>query len=158
MSHEMRVERVFDAAPEDVFDAFTDPEGLEEMYGLDDPGWIVESEGDLRVGGVWSVAFGPSRNELYRFTHVFEVVDRPRRVVFASTETAPDGFSFDTDVEVTFREQDGKSLMSLVQKGFPSAEIRDGHEVCLPHAFDRVERFIHARVSGKGPGQRRRAS
>jgi uncharacterized protein YndB with AHSA1/START domain len=152
MSHEMRVERVFDAAPEEVFDAFTDPEGLEELYGLDDPGWIVESEGDLRAGGTWSVAFGPSRGELYRFTHVFEVVDRPRRVVFASTETAPDGSSFDTDVEVTFEEEGGKTRMKIVQRGFPSAEVRDLHMVGLPHAFDRVERFIHAQVSGEGTG------
>jgi uncharacterized protein YndB with AHSA1/START domain len=49
VSHELRFGR--------VFDAFTDSEGLEEMYGLDEPGWIVESEGDVRVGGVWRVAY-----------------------------------------------------------------------------------------------------
>jgi uncharacterized protein YndB with AHSA1/START domain len=152
VSHELRFERVFDAAPEEVFDALTDPEGLEEMYGLDDPGWIVESEGDLSVGGTWRVAFGPSRNELYRFTHEFEVIDRPRRVDFASTETAPDGTSFVSDVEVTFEDESGKTRMTIVQRGFPSAEVRDLHEVGLPHAFDRVERFIHARVSGDGSG------
>jgi len=151
VSHDLRFERVFDAAPEEVFDAFTDPEGLEEMYGLDDPGWIVESEGDLGVGGTWSVAFGPSRDELYRFTHRFEVVDRPRRVAFASNETGPDGSGFDTHVEVTFEEESGKTRMTIVQRGFPSAEVRDSHKVGLPHAFDRVERFIHARVSGEGP-------
>jgi len=153
VSHELRFERVFDAAPEEVFDAFTDPEGLEEMHGLDDPGWIVESEGDLRVGGTWSVAFGPSRSELYLFTHEFEVVDRPRRMAFRSNETGPDGSSFDSDVEVTFEEEEGgKTRMTIVQRGFPSAEVRDLHEVGLPHAFDRVERFIHTRVSGEGSG------
>ena len=49
MSHELRFERVFDASPEEVFDAYTDPVGLEEMYGLDDPGWIVESGGSISV-------------------------------------------------------------------------------------------------------------
>jgi uncharacterized protein YndB with AHSA1/START domain len=149
MSRELRFERVFDAAPEEVFDAFTDPEGLEEMYGLDDPGWVVESEGDVRVGGTWRVAYGPSRGELYRHTHVFQVIDRPRHLVFASTETAPDGSSFDTDVEITFEERNGKTRMVMVQKGFPSYEMRDLHRVGLPTAFDRVERFIHARVSGE---------
>ena len=48
VSHELRFERSFDAAPEEVFDALTDPEGLEEMYGRDEPGWIVESEGEVR--------------------------------------------------------------------------------------------------------------
>lgn len=145
MSHELRYERVFDATPEEVFDAFTDPAGLEEMYGLDDPGWIVESEGELSAGGTWIVAFGPSREELYRFTHVFEVIDRPRRVVFASTETAPGGSSFDTDVEVTFGEEGGKTRMRIFQTGYPSAEVRDLHTVGLPHAFDRVERYIRTK-------------
>ncbi len=154
MSHELWVERVFDAAPEEVFDAFTDPEGLEEMYGRDDPGWIVESEGDIGVGGTWSVAFGPSRSELYRFTHEFEVVDRPRRIVVKSNEMSPDGSSFDSDVEVTFEEEvGGKTRMMIVQRGFPSAEMRDSHRVGLPRAFDRVERFIHTRVSGEGFGR-----
>ena len=77
MSHELRFERLFDAAPEEVFDALTDPEDLEEMYGRDEPGWIVESEGEVRVGDTWSVRFGPSREKLYRFVHTYEVVRRP---------------------------------------------------------------------------------
>jgi uncharacterized protein YndB with AHSA1/START domain len=145
VSHELRFGRVFDASPEEVFDAFTDSEGLEEMYGLDDPGWIVESEGDVRVGGVWRVAYGPSRSELYRQTHEFRIVDRPRRLVFVSTETAPDGSSFDVDVEITFEEHHGKTRMVMVQKGFPSPAMRDLHEVGLPHAFGRVERFIRTK-------------
>lgn len=152
MSHELRFERVFDAAPEEVFDAYTDPEGMEEMYGLEEPGWIVESGGEITVGGTWSVAFGPSRGELYRFTHEFEVIDRPRRVAFASREVGPDGSSFDTHVEVTFEEEGGKTRMKIVQGGFPSAEVRDYHEVGLPHAFGRVERFVRVRASREGPG------
>src|SRR5215211_5018663 len=42
--------------PEEVFDAFTDPEGQEAFYGQDDPGWIVRSQCDLRIRGVWTVA------------------------------------------------------------------------------------------------------
>ena len=42
MSHELRFERVFDAMSEEVFDAFIDTAGLEEMYGLDEPGWVVD--------------------------------------------------------------------------------------------------------------------
>lgn len=150
MSHELRFERVFDAAPEEVFDAYTDPEGLEEMYGLDDPGWIVESGGSISVGDEWSVAFGPSRGELYRFTHRFEVIDRPRRVVFRSNEAGPRGADFDTEVEVTFEEEGGGTRMKVVQRGFPSAEVRDFHEAGLPNAFDRVERFVRKRVSKEG--------
>lgn len=147
MSHELSFERVFDAAPEEVFDAFTDSDVLAEVYGREDPGWIVEWEGDLRAGGTWSVTYGPSREKLYRQTHVFRVIDRPRRITSTTTETAPDGSSFDSDVEITFQEQeDGKTRMTIVQRGFPSAEMRDLHEVGLPDAFGRINRVLRARA------------
>ncbi len=39
MSHDLRFQRVFHAAPEDVFDAFT-ARRSEKIFGQDDPGWI----------------------------------------------------------------------------------------------------------------------
>jgi uncharacterized protein YndB with AHSA1/START domain len=111
--------RLIDATPEEVFDAFTDPEGQEAFYGQDDPGWIVRSECDLRVGGVWTVAFGPSPRELYRHRHVFEVIERPHRLVLASTETRLDGSSFHTQLEFTFEAREGKTLMTMTQRAFP---------------------------------------
>jgi uncharacterized protein YndB with AHSA1/START domain len=58
VSHDLRQERLYDAAPEVVFDAFTDPDAQKELYA-DAPDWIVEAECDLRVGGRWTIAFGP---------------------------------------------------------------------------------------------------
>ncbi len=106
MTHDLRVERVFDAAPEVGFDAFTDPDAQRELYA-DAPDWIVEAECDLRVGGRWSIAFGPSGSAPARETNVFQVVDRPRRLVYTSTMTMPDGSSLDTDMQVTFEKDSG---------------------------------------------------
>jgi hypothetical protein len=58
VSLDLRFERLIAAAPERVFDAFTDPIGQREFYGQDAAGWIVDSHCDLRVGGVSSVSFG----------------------------------------------------------------------------------------------------
>jgi uncharacterized protein YndB with AHSA1/START domain len=96
VSLDLRFERLIAAAPERVFDAFTDAAGQREFYSQDAAGWIVDSRCDLRVGGVWSVSFGPSPDELYHHRHVFEVIDRPRRILIASTETRLDGSSFET--------------------------------------------------------------
>ena len=68
---------------------------------------------------------GPSRQELYRETNVFEVVDRPRRLVMATTSSTPDGFTLDTRTEVTFQEHGGRTRMTVVQSGFPTPELRD---------------------------------
>jgi uncharacterized protein YndB with AHSA1/START domain len=140
MSHDLRVARVIDASPEAVFDAFTRPEGQEAFYSLDDPGWIVESECDLRVGGVWTVLFGPARDRLYRHRHVFRVIDRPRRIVLTSTETRLDGATFTTEMEFTFEERDGKTVMTLAHRGFPTVELRDEHRIGVPNAIARLER------------------
>jgi uncharacterized protein YndB with AHSA1/START domain len=70
MSQDVRVARVINAGPEVVFDAFTGQDGQEAFYG--EPDWSVQSECDLRVGGLWTVTFvGPSRDERFRHDHVF---------------------------------------------------------------------------------------
>jgi uncharacterized protein YndB with AHSA1/START domain len=144
MSHELRFARAIDAAPEQVFEAFTQPSGQEAFYGTDDPGWIVESECDFRVGGEWTISFGPSPSELYRHTHVFRVIDRAQRLVFDTTETRLDGSSFDFETEFTFEPQDDKTLMTMIQRGFPTAELRNEHGIGLPNAFARLVGLIAA--------------
>lgn len=81
MRHQLRLERLFEAAPEIVFEAFIDSDAHKELYA-DAPEWIVESECDLRVGGRWTISFGPPDGEPARETNVFEEVDRPRRLVY----------------------------------------------------------------------------
>ena len=88
MSEDVRFARVIDAAPEEVFDAFTGEDGQKAFYS--EKGWIVESQCDLRVGGIWTVTFGPSRDELFHHEHVFRVIDRPRRIFVDTTESRPD--------------------------------------------------------------------
>lgn len=145
MIEELRIERVIDAPPDVVFETFTGEDGQQAFYGQDDPGWIVESDCDLRVGGVWTITFGPSRSHLYHHQHVFEVIDRPRRLVLATTERRPDGSSFDFAIEFAFEARDDGTLMTMTQTGFPTAELRDEHGRGVPNAFARFERAIRAR-------------
>jgi uncharacterized protein YndB with AHSA1/START domain len=136
----LRFERLIRATPDQVFDAFTSPEGQREFYGNDAPGWIVESRCDLRVGGAWTIAFGPSRDELYRHHHVFEEIDRPRRIGLTTTETRLDGSSFVTSTEFTFEARGAATVMTMRQDGFPTRALRDEHLVGLPNAFARLAR------------------
>ena len=149
MSYELRVERLIDARPEEVFDAYTDPEAQKIWYSVMDEGIIVENEVDLRVGGKWVSAWGFSPDEMFRETNVFEVVDRPHRLVSRSTGSSPDGQSVDTHVEVTFRDEGGKTLMTVVQTGFPSEEMRDFFaDTGWNGAFDRLNAYFAAKRAG----------
>jgi uncharacterized protein YndB with AHSA1/START domain len=146
MSHDLRLERTFDARAEVVFDAFLDP-GAQRALLADGPDWIVESEIDLRVGGTWTLAFGPSRSRLFREVAVFSEVDRPRRLAYSVTHDFADGRSFATDMEITFEERDGRTTMTLVQSGFPSDAMRDGFQSDWPNFLNRLEREVVERAA-----------
>jgi uncharacterized protein YndB with AHSA1/START domain len=142
---DLRFERVINAPPDVVFETFTTPGGQAAFYGQDDPGWIVESACDLRVGGVWAVTFGPARHQLYRHSHRFQVIDRPQRLVLDTTEFRADVSRLDFTTEFIFSDHGGQTLMTMIQTGLPTAEFRDEHGRGLPNAFDRLERLIRAR-------------
>ena len=155
MTYDLRIERMIDAPPEVVFDAFVEPEAQKFMYGKqEEPAWNVESELDLRVGGTWTIAFGKSGEEPYRETNMFTEVDRPLRIEFDMTmamgEEGRDkgGQDFSTNVTVTFEDRDGKTLLTIVQTGFENENDRDGAvEDGWPRILDALERVVAERRS-----------
>ncbi|MET4583146.1 uncharacterized protein YndB with AHSA1/START domain [Conyzicola nivalis] len=143
-THTLQMSRFLPATPDEVFDAYTDAEKQKIWFSILDtePG-IVEIEVDLRVGGQQTAAWGASRDELFRETQIFRVIDRPNRLVTTSTGSTPDGQTMTTEIEVTFAEQDGGTLMSVVQTGFPTAELRDYFSTyAWVGAFDRIEAYL----------------
>jgi uncharacterized protein YndB with AHSA1/START domain len=140
MTEDVRFTDVINARPEVVFDAFTGQEGQEAFYS--EAGWSVQSECDLRVGGLWTVTFGTSRDELYRHDHVFRVIDRPNRLVLKTTESRPNGSVVDFEMEFIFEARDDKTLMTMIQRGLPTAELRDEHRAGVPGAFARLEQAV----------------
>jgi uncharacterized protein YndB with AHSA1/START domain len=148
MTHELKVERLIAATPEEVFDAYTDPEAQKIWFQLLGEPMIVENEVDLRVGGKWVSAWGFTPDEMFLEINVFEVVDRPHRLVSKSTGSSPDGQSLDTHVEVTFQEQGGKTLMTVIQTGFPDEATRDFFSsTAWIGAFDRLEAYFASRAA-----------
>jgi uncharacterized protein YndB with AHSA1/START domain len=147
MSDEVTVARLIDAGPEEVFDALTSPGGQEAFYGQDDPSWIVRSQSDVRVGGAWTVDFGPSPRELYRHRHVFEVIDRPRRLLASTTETRLDGSTLRFETEFRFETRGKRTLMTLTQRGLPTAQLREEHRRGVPNALARFQSLIRQRRS-----------
>jgi uncharacterized protein YndB with AHSA1/START domain len=145
MSEDVTFARVIEAPRQAVFDAFTAQDGQKAFYS--EPGWNVQSECDLRVGGVWTVTFGRSRDELYRHEHIFQVIDRPSRLVVDTTESRPDGSVVKLQIEFIFEERDGKTLMTMIQRGLPTAELRDEHRAGVPPAFVRLEHAIRTSSS-----------
>jgi uncharacterized protein YndB with AHSA1/START domain len=72
--------RVFDAPPDQVFDAYANPEKLVRWWGPN--GFTITTEHiDLREGGKWKFIFhGPDGRE-YKNLLEFKVLERPRKFV-----------------------------------------------------------------------------
>ncbi|CAN5314586.1 hypothetical protein BH09ACT9_BH09ACT9_54300 [soil metagenome] len=152
---DLRMTRLLPASPEQVFDAYTDAEKQKTWFSILDttPG-IVEIEVDLRVGGKQTAVWGPDRDTLFRETQTFLVIERPHRLVTESTGSSPDGMTMTTRIEITFEPQGDATLVTVVQSGFPTVELRDFFtEHAWVGAFDRIAAFIEAELRpGAGRG------
>ncbi|KRC61614.1 ATPase [Agromyces sp. Root81] len=140
----LRLRRQLPATPEQVFDAYTDPEKQKIWFSIldEDPG-IVEIEVDLRVGGTQTAVWGPNRETLFREVQTYLEIDRPHRLVTESTGSEPDGTSMTTHVVVTFEANDGGTLVTVEQTGFPTPELRDFFQAQVWNgAFDRIEAYL----------------
>ncbi len=140
----LRLTRQLPATPEEVFDAYTDAEKQKIWFSiLDEEPGIVEIEVDLRVGGKQRAVWGPNRDMLFREEQTFLEIDRPHRLVTESTGSEPDGNTMTTHVVVTFEANDGGTLVTVEQSGFPTPEVRDFFEtMAWIGALDRIEAYL----------------
>ena len=149
MRYDLTIERLFDAPPEVVFDAFLDREA---QFG-GEWGATIESDLDLRVGGTWTVVYGWRGAEPDRESSVFSEVDRPRRLVYRQSIFSGEwARSVDSTVTVMFEERNGKTLFRMLQTGFESDEVRDAFKDHAPGVRDGLGCAVAARSGG---GRRR---
>jgi len=113
--------RVFEAPPELVFDAFSDPGHLARWWGPD--GFrTTTSLFDFRVGGVWRfVMHGPDGHD-YENHVTFDEITPPQRLVFRHRVDAESPVHHVTTV--TFEDLGGRTRLTL-EAEFPTAEQRD---------------------------------
>ncbi len=72
----LSAERVIEAGPEAVFDAFI------ALYDSQRPDWVTSSRLDLRPGGRWTVEFQVPDGPAFREERLITALDRPRRLAY----------------------------------------------------------------------------
>jgi uncharacterized protein YndB with AHSA1/START domain len=127
MSYDIRVERLLNTTPEVAFHQWVSAEGRGQWYHGKNADWEVKAETDLRVDGTYWVTWGPIGGVPWREDGTFRVVEPPTKLVYASLTTPPpgEGEPLQTTITITFEEREGKTLLTLVEAGYPTADLRD---------------------------------
>lgn len=138
----LRIERSYDTSPEEVFDAWTNPEVLRRW-------WVVQSgettpiaEVDLRVGGRYRLAMETPEGVRHTVQGEYLQVDRPRRLVYSwQWELDAGGLGPASTVSVEFRRRGESTEVVLEHTGLPDSESRDRHA----HGWTACLEFLRAR-------------
>ena len=132
-TQELVIERVFDAPLERVWEAWTDPEQMKKWWGPKDF-TAPTVEIDLKEGGKYlNCMRSPDGHEFWSTGVYREIVPMERLVItdsFADEQGnvvpgahygMPD-VPLETEVTVTFEDQEGKTKMTLRHAGMPVGE------------------------------------
>jgi len=125
----LRIERTYDAPPEDVFDAWTNPEVLRRWW-RPNPAWVTPvAEVDLRVGGRYRISMeDPENGTRHTAGGEYSEVSRPRRLVYSWQWEQDDGQpGHVSTVTVDFHADGERTNVVLEHSDLESSQSRDSH-------------------------------
>jgi uncharacterized protein YndB with AHSA1/START domain len=144
----LRVQRELHATPEEVFDAYTDPEKQRRwLSALGPDEGAVETSVDLRVGGAWEARFRPNPETEVHDVQTYAEIDRPRRLVTDLVAESTIGGqrmpTLETRIVMTFEPTAAGTLVTVEQTGFPATEMRDFFaNIAWPSGLARLDAFL----------------
>ena len=144
----LRMERRFDASPEAVFDAWTNPEVLRRWWAAA-PGWETPAaEVDLRAGGRYRLTMrDPEAGAEHTVGGEYVEVRRPDRLTYTwAWEPEPGGPDMGPPSRVTVdfvADGDGTRVV-LTHRGLATVESRARHEHGWNACFDNLAQRVFA--------------
>ncbi len=139
----LRLERTFDAAPEEVFDAWTNPDVLRRWWAAR-PSWSSPGcDVDLRVGGRYVLRMRDEQTgELHVVGGEYREVARPHRLLYTWAWQDGPNPGHVSLVAVDFRADGDRTTVVLEHSGLPDAGSRrrhgEGWKACLDNLALRV--------------------
>lgn len=124
------VKRVIKASPEEVFEAFTNPQIMTRwFYGHE--GWTAEVSSTLEVGRKYTLTMNATDGKQHKHVGEYVEIAPPEKLVF----TWNSDFVQDTVVTVYFREVGNGTEVTVEHEFLPTDEAREDHRkgwtVCL---------------------------
>ena len=136
------IERRYDAPPERVWQAWTDPQALSRWFGPGDEGSVFQADMDVRPGGRYTIAFRTLDGEEHRVSGVYDEVVKPRKLSFSwAWQSTPERVSF---VTVRLDADGGGTRMSFRHERFFDRAARDNHERGWTATLAKLDRLMGA--------------
>ena len=135
----LTVKRRFNAAPDKVFAAWTDPEKVKRWMG---PGEVkvLSAESDLRSGGRYRWLMQAPDGEQHDVSGVYREVIANEKLVFTwAWKSTPERESL---VTVTFKPDGAGTLMTLMHEQFFDEDARDRHQYGWNGAMEKLEKYF----------------
>jgi uncharacterized protein YndB with AHSA1/START domain len=136
----VRIERTFDAPPEDVFDAWTSPEVMRRWFHCEADWETPVAEVDLRVGGRVRVVMRRPDGTEAEASGEYTLIDRPRRLVM--TWTFYDDPANRQVLELSFSESEGSTTVLLINGGISTDERRKNQDWGWRGCLDELQRLL----------------
>ncbi len=137
----LTIKRRFNAPPEKVFAAWTDPEKVKRWMG---PGEVkVQSaENDPRSGGRYRWLMKSPDGQEHDVGGVYREFIPNEKLVFTwAWKSTPER---DLLVTITFRSDGNGTIMTLTHEQFFDEEARDRHQNGWNGAMDKLEKYLTA--------------
>jgi len=135
------IRRRFNAPPEKVFSAWTDPEKVKRWMG---PGDIkaVSAESDARKGGRYRWVMKSPDGEDHDVSGVYREVIPNEKLVFTwAWKSTPERESL---VTVIIKPDGNGSLMTLQHEQFYDEAARDRHQGGWTNAMEKLDKYLTA--------------
>lgn len=146
----LSLRRIFDAEPEVVFAAWTDPALLAKWWGP--PGSEVKDvEVDLQVAGKYLISFQHAEGMLMHVSGEYRHIEPTNKLAFTWQWDNPEMNIGESLVTIEFMPIDGKTELLLKHELLPNAEARIAHEEGWVGILDELRGYLveSARTRGK---------
>ena len=142
---EARVERLINASPEAVFDAFTSEAAQAEWFASPEDR-LVSLVVDARVGGAWNAVIDHAGQQV-SWEGTFTEVDRPHRFTADLMNIWP-GERFASTFTVTCEDRGTQTLLTVVEV-HASERHRDDALGGVPGMIDVIQRIAEAEMASR---------
>ena len=137
----LTIKRRFNAPPEKVFQAWTDPEKVKRWMG---PGEVnvLATEGNARTGGRFRWLMQAPNGEQHDVSGVYREVIANEKLVFTwAWKSTPERESL---VTLTFKPDGSGTLFRLTHEQFFDETARDSHNKGWTSAMDKLGEYLSA--------------